>query len=161
MVSDKLVKIILGNPEELEKIEWRQMERLIADILDEIGYKVELTSGSNDGGKDIIFRCKNTHNNKSYIIEIKHWASRQKVGYSYIRKFLNVIINEEREKGLFLSTYGFCDNAFETFTEFEMEKLEYAEKEKIIKLCGMYRKKRYGIWIPSKVDIDLLFDNTK
>lgn len=157
--NEQLVKIILENPTEIRKIEWREFERLMADLLAEIGFEVELTPPSKDGGKDIILRCSKYQ--KSYIVEIKHWASGQKVGKKFLTQFLNVIINEERERGLFISTFGYTKNAFEGITRIQRERIRVAEKEKVLALCEIYKKKRSGLLIPMKPIEEILFEDTK
>jgi len=158
IVNENLIKMILNNPAEIVKIEWRDFERLMADVLEEIGFKVELTPPSRDGGKDIILRCKN--NNKTYIVEIKHWASGQKVSGKFLSEFLNVIINEERSKGLFISTFGFANNAFEGLTRIDREKIKVADKEKVMSLCDIYVRKRAGLLLPIDPVEEILFKET-
>ena len=159
-LNDRVAKIISEQPDQLNQLEWRDLERLVAGILEEFNFEVELTPGSKDGGKDIILICRNNDSRKSYIIEVKHWRSGHRVGQSFVKDFFNVIINEKHDKGLYLSTYGYTDNAFEALTEVERKKVRFGEKEKIISLCKFYTKKRSGIWIPEKSNEELLFEET-
>jgi restriction system protein len=67
------------------KIEWRDVERVVAEIFSGIGSKVELIPSSKDGGKDVILECKENGTSKTYTIEIKHWRSGQRVGEKKIK----------------------------------------------------------------------------
>jgi restriction endonuclease Mrr len=96
----------------------------------------------------------------TYIIEIKHWRSGNRVGQSIVRDFLNVIVRERRQGGLFLSTYGYCDNAFEMLSEIERQQLKFGSEEKIVSLCKTYVKAEAGIWSPSATLTEILLEET-
>jgi restriction endonuclease Mrr len=98
---------------------------------------------------------------KSYIVEIKHWRSRQKVGEKSIKDFIKVVTTEKRNGGLFLSTYGFIENAIESLTEIEREKIKFGEEEKIHSLCQTYIKRKSGLWIKDTTLTQILYDGTK
>ncbi len=141
-------------------LEWRDLERTIAELFEGIGFKVTLTPSSKDGGKDVILECTIDKIKKTFIIEIKHWRSGQRVGKEAVKDFTKVIINEKREKGLFLSTYGFASNYFESLTEREKKIINFGEQEKIIELCKTHEKINSGIWNPVDTLEDILFENT-
>jgi len=159
-LNKKFIELVAKNPEYLKSIEWRDLERTISELFEGIGFKTTLTPGSKDGGKDIILECTIDDIQKTFIIEIKHWSSGQKVGKTAVKEFTNVIINEKREKGLFLSTYGYTNNYYESLTEKEKKIIHFGEKEKIIELCRTYEKVMNGIWNPIYTLENILFDNT-
>jgi len=111
-VSRQLVEIIVKNPTALNEIEWRDSECTMAEVFSGLGFDSILTPGSKDGGKDVILECEISNEERSYIVEIKHWRSGIRVGHGAVEDFLHVITRENRNGGLFLSTYGYCDNAF-------------------------------------------------
>lgn len=160
LVSHKFAFLVAQNPENLYKLEWRDLERMVAEIFEGIGFDVELTPSSKDGGKDIILSCNVFGRNKSYIVEIKHWRSGIKVGQSAIKDFLNVIVKERRDSGLYLSTFGYCNNSFESLSEIEKQKIRFGDKEKIVSLCKVYTKVSSGIWSPTQNLAEILFDKT-
>lgn len=159
-LSKKLIELVAKNPDNLRELEWRDLERTIAELFEGIGFKTTLTPSSKDGGKDVILECKIDNIQKSFIIEIKHWRSGQKVGQSAIKEFVNVIINEKRDKGLYLSTYGFSANYYESLTEKQKSIVRFGEKDKIVELCRTYEKVNNGIWNPIDTLEDMLMKNT-
>lgn len=159
-VSQKLASLIAQDPNYLDEIEWRELERVLAEVFEKIGFGVELTPGSKDGGKDIILRCKVFGKDHIYYIEVKHWRSGQGVGGSAVSNFLNVIINEEISGGLFLSTYGYCNNAFESLTEIQRQRLRFGQQSKVVTLCKTYVKAKSGIWSPPESLVETLYDGT-
>lgn len=139
---------IVEDPDLLMKLEWRDLERMVAELFEGLSFSVTLTPPAKDGGKDIVLECVNKGTNESYIVEIKHWRSKQRVGSDAIKEFLSVICKEKRVSGLFLSTYGFTDNAFEGLTEIERKIIRFGDEQKIINLCKSYLKVKSGIWSP-------------
>jgi restriction endonuclease Mrr len=161
VVSRRFAELVAKNPRRLDELEWRDMERMLAEVFDGIGFSVELTPGSKDGGKDIILRCEVSGKSRTYIVEIKHWRSGSRVGADATKDFLNVIIREGRSGGLYLSTYGYTNTAFESLSEIERRKLRFGSEEKIVGLCKTYVKLRSGIWSPPTKLTDVLFDGTE
>lgn len=159
--TKKLISLIAKNPHNLMNLEWRDLERTIYELFNEIGFKATLTPPSKDGGKDVILECEIEGIPKSYIVEIKHWRSQQKVGQKAIKEFTKVIINEKREKGLFLSTYGYTQNYYECLTKTERNIIGFGEKEKIVELCHTYEKIKNGLYLPVNSLEELLFQNVR
>ncbi|PSV49865.1 restriction endonuclease [Photobacterium indicum] len=159
-LSDKLARCIAENPRYLDDIEWRELERVVQHTFEELGFSSEVTPGSKDGGKDVILKCKVNNEEHTYYVELKHWRSGQKVGGVALKEFLQVVINEEVNGGLFLSSYGYCANAFEMLTEIHRQPLRIGGQEKIYSLCKQYVMSKAGIWSQTDSLIDTLYENT-
>lgn len=142
--SRQLAKMLAQNPEQFMDIEWRDLERIIATVFSDFGYDVELTPAAKDGGKDVIVWYKG----ESYIIEIKHWNDKNKVGEHYISDFLQVIIRKNRKSGLYLSSSGYTANAFETLSKIEKTKFRYGDKTSMLSLLKMYERVNSGMYVP-------------
>lgn len=159
--SQQFIEIIAKNPSALNELEWRDVERIVSELFAGLGFKSTLTPPSKDGGKDVILECTISNERKTYVVEIKHWRSSIKVGGSSLKGFLNVILNEKRQGGLFLSTYGFCNNAFQQLTQLERKIVKFGEENKIISLAKRYTKMRSGLWQPDDKLEELLFEDTQ
>lgn len=159
-LSRKLIELVAKRPDSLKEMEWRDLERVVSELFEGLGFKTTLTPSSKDGGKDVILECTIDDIQKSFVIEIKHWRSGQRVGQKIVKEFTKVIINEKRDKGLFLSTYGFSNNFYESLSETEKTIVRFGEQEKIVELCRTYEKISNGIWNPTSTLEDILFENT-
>ena len=159
-LSQELAKIIAQYPNELEKVEWRDLERIVAEVFDGMGFGVELTPPSKDGGKDVILSCSVHGSKKSYIVEVKHWRSRHGVGQKAVKNFLQVVLNEKRAGGLFLSTYGYTSDAFEVCSEIEKQNLRFGDKDKLVSLCKTYVKASTSLWSPTESLAEILYEET-
>jgi len=98
------------------------------------------------------------HQRWSSILET--WRSKTRVGGDFLREFLGVVLAEERDGGLFLSTFGYCNNAFEALTEIERKRLKFGDQNKVVTLCQTYLKAEKGIWTPQKKLAEVLFEGT-
>lgn len=155
-----VIKAVLENPDALDDLEWRDLERMIAELFKGLGFVVELTPPAKDGGKDLILELIEKNKKISYIVEIKHWRSRQEVGKSYLDNFVKVITKEKRKGGLFLSTYGVSNTAVESLTKIERKMVRFGDKEKILSLCETYIKNTSGLWLKDMELEKHLFKNT-
>ena len=52
-----IIEQIAEHPDLAYSLEWRDLERLMAQVFEEIGFSVLLTQASQDGGKDIVLYC--------------------------------------------------------------------------------------------------------
>lgn len=159
--TQHIIMAIVNDPNTLKDLEWLDMERTVAELFRGLGFKVELTPSSKDGGKDVILELEEIDQKKTYVIEIKHWRSGQKVGKSAVDKFVKIVVKENRTAGLFLSTYGVSSEVVESLTKIERKKVKFGDKEKIISLCETYiKKKESGLWLKNLELENLLLHNT-
>lgn len=155
-LCSQLIYKILEHPDALQALEWRDLERVLAEIFEKMNFNVTLTPCSKDGGKDIILDCEVDSIKKHFIIEVKHWSSNEKVGSSIVKQFVQVVVNEKQDKGLLLSTYGFTKKYYETLTEFERTKINFGDQDKIVDLCKAYERIDNGLWLPTNLNEELL-----
>lgn len=151
--SQYFIRKIAENEKYLEYIEWRELERIVGEIFSGLGFDAEVTECSKDGGKDVLLH----YQGRKYLIEIKDWAE-QRVGKESINKFLRVVFREDGERGLFLSTSGYCNNAFETLTEIEKRKLRVGDSFQIVNMARLYVRKNNGVYLPES-NLDKLLED--
>lgn len=148
----KIAELIAEDPDYLEHIEWRDLERILGEVLFEIGFSVKVTPPSKDGGKDIIASIEVSNKKYSFIIELKHWRSGKKVGKESVEKFLRVVINEQRSGGLFLASYGFTENCREALASFKQYRVNLGDGEKLYSFFQLYQQKKNGkILVPEEL----------
>jgi len=74
-LSERFARLIAREPGALAHLEWRDVERIVAEVFDGLGFGVTLTHGSKDGGKDVILEYEVAGKRATYYVEIKHWRS--------------------------------------------------------------------------------------
>lgn len=157
--SKAMVLAVAASPRALDGYEWRDVERLLAEAFSGIGFDVQLTPGSKDGGKDILLKCTAHGKKFSYAIEVKHWRS-GKVGSGVIKDFLQVIARESHDAGLVLANYGFSSGAIEVLSEIEQRQVHIGAERKIVSSCRTYVAARNGLVIPDNLLPHTFFKDT-
>lgn len=158
-LCDKLAKNIAKNPNFLDTIEWRQLENLLSVIFEEFGFSVKLTPESKDGGKDIILNCEYNGKKHQFYVEVKHWKSGKKVGNEYLENFVNIILRDGIDKGLFLSTSGYTKQVYEAFSIIKHKILEIGDKQRIYKFCQTYARGCTGLFTNRNNPVEILFED--
>ncbi|PHF09569.1 restriction endonuclease [Bacillus wiedmannii] len=97
------VKATRGN---LEIMDPREFEYFVADFFRSLGYKVQVTSGSNDGGKDIILY----KGNEMKFVEVKRYT-KNSIGRPFIQKLHSAIVDADAVGGYFVTLSNFNQNA--------------------------------------------------
>jgi restriction system protein len=159
-ISHAFAQAVAARPEELDEMEWRDLERMMARVMEGLGFDVTLTPASKDGGKDLILSCTVQNNDESYIVELKHWRAGKTVGRQVVSHFLEVVIDESRTGGLFLSTSGYSADAHTGITEVMRQRVRLGNEIKVIHLAQMYMKACFGLWSPPTELPGVLFEDT-
>lgn len=93
----------------VSKLDWAEMQDLVAGILRAMGYKTQVSPAGSDRGKDIIASPDGFgFEHPRIIVEVKH--RKGQMGTGQIRSFLGGRHPDDR--GLFVSTGGFSKEAY-------------------------------------------------
>ena len=74
--SRALARRLALSPGELADVEWRDLERLLAEVCGALGFETILTRSGKDGGFDLELRA----DGNTYLVEVKHWSAPDLVG---------------------------------------------------------------------------------
>jgi hypothetical protein len=89
--SKELFTYLAKHPNQLYEFSPRDFERLIAHRLESLGFDVELTAASRDGGYDIVaFGADSIGIKTKYIIECKRYSRDCPVGVSLVRALYGI-----------------------------------------------------------------------
>ncbi|PFE06702.1 restriction endonuclease [Bacillus cereus] len=92
--------------EDLNEMDPRNIEFLVADVFQNLGYKANVTPGSNDGGKDIILR----KGRETKFVEVKR-HTQGTIGRPPIQKLHSAIVDSDAVGGFFVTLSNFNKNA--------------------------------------------------
>lgn len=110
-IDDEIKKYFKKNPEKLYDLAPRKFEELIASILKDLGFDVELTQTTRDGGRDIIAYVRTAVGNYLTHIECKRYARDNKVGVGIIREVVGVHHLKKATKSIIVTTSFFSSDA--------------------------------------------------
>lgn len=95
--------------DKISRLEWDDMQRLVAGLLRSMGYKTRISPSGPDRGKDIIASPDGFgFANPRIVVEVKHRAG-SAMGSQEVRSFLGG--RHKDDKGLYVSTGGFSKDA--------------------------------------------------
>ena len=78
----------------------------MAEIYSKLGYNVERTQSTRDGGKDIIIRKPEILGDFIYYVECKKYAPKRHIGVGIVRNLVGTV-NTDRVNGGILATTSF------------------------------------------------------
>ena len=159
-LAEKLCQLIAANPQALQEIEWRDLERVLATALEGIGFQVDLTPPAKDGGKDIVLNCMVENKEQVFYVEIKHWRQGGRPGLGHVSDFVEVNAVDRTDGGLFLSSSGFSNMVYGRLGEISKQRVRLGERNKIVSLCQKYVKSIDGLWRRELPLPEILFEET-
>jgi len=110
-IDDEVKKYFKKYPHKLYDLNPRKFEELIASILKDLGFDVELTKATRDGGRDIIASIRNAVTSFLAYVECKRFAADNKVGVGIIRKVAGVHYMKMPSKSIIVTTSFFTKDA--------------------------------------------------
>lgn len=109
--DNEIKKYLKKHPEKLYELSPRKFEELVASILKDLGFDVELTQATRDGGRDIIAHVRNAVCSYLTHIECKRYAPDNKVGVGIVREVLGVHHIRKATKSIIVTTSFFSNDA--------------------------------------------------
>lgn len=127
--NQMLIEELKRQPQTIFDIPPRRFEELLAELLSDKGYKVELTPQSSDGGRDILAFLDTPHGRMLCLVEAKRYRQDRPVGVELIRQLLGTLVDEGANSAMMVTTSSFTSGA-EAFSRKHQYKLalrEYAD----------------------------------
>jgi len=153
---------IAKNPRCLQDVEWRDLERVMREVFEQLGFATELTRSGKDGGFDLRLESKERGETNIFLVEVKHWlASGKKPGRKVLSALVDVVARAGgKTKGMLISSSGFADNVLSGRTEVEQHTVRIAGQNKIVSLCQNYLESVEGIWLPTTELSEMLLEGS-
>jgi HJR/Mrr/RecB family endonuclease len=102
---------VLREPESLYRLPPRKFEEFIAAILEDLGWEINLTPATSDGGRDIIAVVPSEIGNLLCLVEVKRYRQDRKVGVELVRQLYGTVTHEEASYGLLVTSSSFSKEA--------------------------------------------------
>ena len=153
---------VANNPACLRDVEWRDLERVLREVFEKLGFGTRLTRSGKDGGFDLRLNCMEAGIERLFLVEVKHWAgSGKKPGRSVLTSFIDVVVKAApNATGLILSSTGFTTQVVNGRTEVDQKKVRLGGQAKIVSLCQNYLQDIDGIFKPTTDLADMLLEGT-
>jgi HJR/Mrr/RecB family endonuclease len=112
-VDDELIAYLTKHPEHMYNMSPRRFEELVASLLRDLGYDVQLTGLGADGGVDIFATQKTGVGESLLIVDCKRYAPQRPVGVSIVRALFGITEQLRATMGLLATTSHFTQPAHE------------------------------------------------
>lgn len=150
---------IATNPAELWQAQWFDLERILRETFEGIGFDTRITRPAKDGGFDLELTRKIDGQQKVYLIEVKHWTD-QKPGASHLKKLIRVTASRKATGGFLLSSSGFTKTIYSGIAEYSAP-VRLGDGNKIVSICKTYQRINSGFWLPGDDPHTVLFSDTR
>lgn len=154
--SRALALALARAPGVLADMEWRDMERVLAEVCEGLGFRTTLTRSAKDGGFDLEVEADGAR----YLIEVKHWSAPALVGADVVSHFAEVVVSQAAVRGLLLSSSGFRPAVLAERLEVTPDQVALGDGRKIIGLCQRYAQRSDFVWWPKTNLAEILFEET-
>lgn len=149
----ELARSIAQAPNALHDVEWRDLERLLGEVFEGLGFKTTVTRSGKDGAYDLHLEAED----RTYLVELKHWSDRSKVGMRIVKHFAEVAIQQEAT-GMLIATGGFTNDVLRGRLEIAKRSVVLGDQLKVISLCQYFILSESGLWTPETNLKDLFFE---
>lgn len=136
-IDDEIKRYFNKYPEKLYELSPRKFEELVASILTDFGFQVELTKATRDGGRDIIASIRTKVSNYLTYVECKRYNPDNKVGVGIIREVIGVHNIHKPSKSIIVTTSFFSQDAITEAKTFENQ-LELKDFDEVKKWLQHY-----------------------
>lgn len=137
---------------DFSKMDGYEFERYISTMLRNMGFVVEETTYSNDGGIDVIAIWEKPIFSGKYIIQCKNWQGL--VGAPEVRDLYGVVMDQRANKGILISTSDFTMQAYAFAEGKNIELLNGSTLQKLITENGVKTNEKETRKIPSGFNQD-------
>ena len=107
IVNNELICFLKKNPRLLYRLNPQLAEALIAELLSDMGYVVELSKKTRDGGVDIFATQKTGVGETLLIVDCKRYAPHNHIGVGVIRSLYGITEQLKASMGLIATTSFF------------------------------------------------------
>jgi len=125
----------------MRELEPRKFEELVAELFRNMGYTVELTPRSRDGGLDIIAIDRSDLGSALTLIECKRYSASNRVGVEVVRGLYGVVEQQRATRGLIATTSFFTKDAM-AFRDSVQYRLALADFDQITQFLHEWKSQR-------------------
>ena len=127
--NEALVQQLQKQPTDLYALSPRKFEELLAELLTDMGWEVELTQQTRDGGKDILAYLNTDLGRMLCLVEAKHYRKDRKIGVDLVRTLYGTLCDAQANSAMLITTSSFTSGAqeFQQRHEYQLGLRDYAD----------------------------------
>jgi restriction system protein len=127
--NNKLIESLKKQPVGIRNLTPREFEELLADLLSDMGWDVELTKQTRDGGADILAYLNTDVGRLLCLVEAKHYREDRKIGVDLVRTLYGTLCDAQANSAMLVTSSSFTSGAkeFQQKHEYQLTLREYAD----------------------------------
>lgn len=128
-VNQSLAETLKKQPQDLHKLTPREFEVLLADLLADMGWEVELTKQTRDGGTDILAYLNTDVGRLLCLVEAKHYRPDRKIGVDLVRTLYGTLCDAQANSAMLVTSSTFTADAreFQQRHQYQLTLRDYAD----------------------------------
>ncbi len=140
--NHNLIESLKKQPAHLQNLTPREFEVLLADLLNDMGWEVELTKQTRDGGADILAYLNTEVGRLLCLVEAKHYREDRKVGVDLVRTLYGTLCDAQANSAMLVTSSSFTSDAktFQHKHQYQLTLREYADVVEWIMKFGNKKK---------------------
>jgi restriction system protein len=127
--KEALLEELKKQPRAIFELPPRKFEELLAELLTDMGWEVELTKATRDGGKDILAYLKTDVGKLLCLVEAKRYQRDHKVGVELVRSLYGTLCDYQANSAMLVTTSSFSRDAreFQKKHEYQLALKDYGD----------------------------------
>ena len=116
----------------------RQFEQMLAELLDDMGWEVELTQATRDGGKDILAYMNTELGRLLCLVDAKRYREDRTIGVGMVRTLYGTLCDYQANSAMMVTTSSFSPDAKE-FQQRHQYQLTLRDYSDVVKWITQYK----------------------
>jgi restriction system protein len=139
LVNERVLERLKAKPTNIHQISPRQFEELIAELLSDMNFDVELTPPTRDGGRDVLAYWNSPVGRLLCLVEAKKHRPDRPVGVQLVRSLYGTLVDEHATSAMLVTTSDFSSDArkFEQRHKWQLSLRNYTD---LVKWIDNYKK---------------------
>lgn len=140
--NNNLITSLKKRPGDIYNLAPRDFEKLLAELLQDMGWEVELTKQTRDGGSDILAYLSTDIGRLLCLVEAKHYREDRKIGVDLVRALYGTLVDAQANSAMLVTTSSFTKDAreFQQKHKYQLTLRDYADVVEWIIKFGNRRK---------------------
>lgn len=134
-VYQELYGHFVRNPDDLNRLHWRDFETLLFRIFQNQGFSAELGPGTADNGVDLRLWQRDPIGDILTVVQAKRYAIGNKIDLTNVAALYGIGIGEGASKSLFVTTSSYLPGARRWAARFP-NSIELAERKDVVNWCA-------------------------
>ena len=128
-VKEALIDDLKKFPDAIHQLSPRKFEELLADLLAGMGWEVELTPQTRDGGKDILAYLHTDLGKILCLVEAKKYRRDRKIGVDLVRTLYGTLCDHQANSAMLATTSSFSADAreFQRRHQYQLSLKDYGD----------------------------------